>query len=261
MPMISINGADFYYELHGEGPPLILISGYTSDHSTYEPLVKCLESDFKILTFDNRGVGQTKDDAELSAELMADDVIALADALKLEKPHIAGQSMGGTIAQMVAIRHPDKIDRLILTATTAKWRQAMKRGFGAALKMRQNDVDFDLIFEVTLGWVYGEAFLSNPQNIEDKKAAILANPFPQSVEDQTRQARVLDVFDGRSSLSDIKAPTLVCYGAEDVISIPKEAQYLSQHIPHAIQAEFRCGHNIPQEATRELADAFINFLK
>ena len=103
MPKILVNNAEFYYELNGTGQPLILISGYTCNHNFWHPILDTLSSKFQVLTFDNRGCGKTKDNSQpLLAKLMADDVMALAKALGLKKPHIIGQSMGGTIAQTVA---------------------------------------------------------------------------------------------------------------------------------------------------------------
>ena len=112
MSKIKLNNANFYYELHGKGHPLILIAGYSGDHLVWMPLLENLSKQFQVLLFDNRGVGQTTDDGRpLSAELMAQDVVALADALDLKKPHIVGQSMGGTIAQRVATHHSEKINK------------------------------------------------------------------------------------------------------------------------------------------------------
>ena len=116
MPTISVNGIEFYYEIHGEGEPLILISGYTGDHTQWSHFIDPLSKKFKVLTFDNQGVGQTKDDGgPLSAQVMADNIVALADQLGLSSFHVAGQSMWGSIAQMIAIRHPGRVNKTILS--------------------------------------------------------------------------------------------------------------------------------------------------
>ena len=125
MPKIKANNATFYYELVGKGQPIILIAGYTCDYSTWQLMMEQLSNHFQVLVFDNRGIGQTTDTNEpLSAELMAEDVIALSEQLHLDKPHIVGQSMGGTIAQTIAAKFPDKINKLCLLTTSAKWRHA-----------------------------------------------------------------------------------------------------------------------------------------
>src|SRR3990167_4083066 len=134
MPNITVNNVNFYYELHGKGQPLVLICGYTADHSYWLPILNALNQHFQVLIFDNPGIGQTTDDgSELSAELIADDIVALTKALNLKKPHILGASMGGTIAQCVASRHPQIVNKLVLLVTSAKWRKAMLLGVKVAL--------------------------------------------------------------------------------------------------------------------------------
>src|SRR3989338_85192 len=112
---MRVNGASIYYEMRGSGHPLILISGYTRDHTLWTPVLEALAARFQVLRFDNRGVGRTQDEGQpLSASLMAEDVRALAKALGLQKPHIIGQSMGGTVAQKLAAAYPDEIGKLVL---------------------------------------------------------------------------------------------------------------------------------------------------
>ena len=231
MPMVTANNANFYYERHGAGQPLIFISGYTSDHVSWSPQLDRLSKDYEVIIFDNRGAGQTRDDGcELSAELMADDVVALAAALQLEKPHVIGSSMGGTIAQQIAIRHPDKINKLGLMVTTAKWRHSMLMGTDSSLKLRELDIDFKIQFDAILGWVFGQEFLSKPGNIQFMWNRMVNNPFPQSLENQKRQYNVLKNHDVTGLLHKITVPTLVMYGDEDIISLQQESKYLAKHI-------------------------------
>lgn len=262
MPMIKANGANFYYELYGKGKPLILIAGYTCDYTSWQLMIDDLSKYFQVLVFDNRGVGQTTDNQDvLSAELMAEDVIALAEQLQLEKPHIVGQSMGGTIAQTVAVNFPDKISKLGLVTTSSKWRQAMLCGLNSLLMMRQKNIDFDTIFEATLPWIFGERFLSNKQTIAEFKKILLDNPHPQSLNDQARQFTVLKNFDLREKIKNIKSATLIIHGVEDLISLPYELKYMESQIPNCQILEFDCAHGITLEAPPHLSEALIKFLK
>lgn len=261
MPKIHVNGAEYYYEIHGTGHPVVLISGYTDDHSGWLSLLEPLAKHFQVLIFDNRGTGQTKDGGEpLSADLIADDIVLLADKLGLEKPHIVGFSMGGTIAQSIATRYGHLIDRLILFATTFKWRQAVLLAFKSHLLMREKGFTFDELIEATVSWVYGEKFLANKRNIKKIKEFCLADPYPQSLADQKRQFQILETFDGRDGLSQIKAPTLVIHGTEDIIVLPPEAKAMASQIPNAKIVEFNCGHGVLFEAPNLLQDLFIQFL-
>lgn len=261
MPMINANNANLYYELHGSGKPVILIAGYTCDYSTWGLIIEEMSKHFQVLIFDNRAIGRTTDNNEtLTAELMARDVMALAELLQLEHPHIVGQSMGGTIAQTIAIFFPDKIDSLCLLNTSAKWRHAMLYGLKSLLTMRQNNLDFNMIFEATYPWLFGENFLKNNQTIEQFKKIILDNPYPQSVNDQARQFHALESFDVSAKLKNITSHTLIINGKQDLISLPEESHYLASQISQSRLIEFNCAHGIMLEQPRELAETLIYFL-
>lgn len=262
MPMIAANGANFYYELHGQGQPVILIAGYTCDFSSWQLMLGDLSRHFQLLIFDNRAIGRTTDDhASLSTDLMANDVIAIADKLDLQKPHIVGQSMGGTIAQTIAALFPEKISKLCLFTTSAKWRRAMLLGIQSLLQMREKNLDFDFIFEASLPWLFGDAYLNNKDNIQQLKKLILENPYPQSLNDQTRQYQVLKNFDGINQLKKISAQTLVVYGIQDIITLPYESQFISKHIMQSNIIEMDCGHGILLEIPKALSEALTQFLQ
>ena len=262
MAMIKVNNANFYYELHGQGQPVILIAGYTCDFSSWAMMLEDLSQHFQVLVFDNRGIGQTTDDnIALSAELMARDVMALADELHLDSPHIIGQSMGGTIAQTIAFLYPDKISKLGVLTSSAKWRQAMLRGLQSLLTLRKNNLDFELIFETTLPWIFGEEFLNSEKTIEAFKQVLLSNKYPQSLENQIRQFKVLKEFDVEKQLKNIKAPTLIAYGVQDLIALPQESKKIARQIPQSTLVEFDCAHGILLERPEQLTETLIRFLK
>lgn len=261
MATMTVNNVNFYYELHGQGHPIVLIAGYTCDHFYWLPILDQLAQHFQVLIFDNQGVGQTTDQNEnLSAELMADNILALTKALNLTSPHIIGQSMGGTIAQAIATRHPAAISKLAILSSAPKWRKAMLSAFASLLSLRQNNLDFDTVFEATIPWIFGESFLQNAQSIALLKNAILNNPYPQSLQNQIRQYQVLKTFNHYDRLSHIKAPTLVAYGNQDITALPMESHFMAEKIPHAQLKEFDSAHGIVAEAGKELAKELIIFL-
>ena len=223
MPNITANNANFYYELHGKGQPLILIAGYGANGRSWMPIVNALSQHFQVITFDNRAGGQTTDNGiTLSVELMAQDVIALADALSLKNPHIVGRSMGGTIVQSIAANYPDKIGKIGILVSSVKWSEYTLMSIMADIKMSEHN--------------------------------------SQSISDQKRQFNVLETFDGTKELSKIKAPTFIAYGTEDLLALPQESKFLASQIPHAKLVEFECGHIIVMEQTEKLAKELIDFL-
>src|SRR5579871_570460 len=128
MPTISVNDIDMYYEVHGEGEPLVLIAGTNSDHTLYRGITPQLAAKYQVIVFDNRGVGQTsKPDIPYSIEMMADDTAGLLDALGITGAHMLGTSMGGRIAVALALRHPRHVKSLILVSTVMTMKGVPRR--------------------------------------------------------------------------------------------------------------------------------------
>ena len=120
MPTAKIKNIDCYYEIYGEGVPMLLIGGLASDSQSWQGVIDGLMKDFKIIVFDNRGVGRTKcPEGSFDVKTMAEDAVMLLDSLGIEKANILGHSMGGYIAQEIAIAHPGRVDKLILESTAA----------------------------------------------------------------------------------------------------------------------------------------------
>src|SRR5712692_10433966 len=124
MPTIKVNDIHMYYEIHGEGEPLVLIVGLGTDISEWDGIIRWLAKKYRVLAFDNRGAGRTdKPDMPYSIEMMADDTEGLMNALAMQRAHILGISMGGRTALALALRHPQRVKRLVLVSTSAKSRK------------------------------------------------------------------------------------------------------------------------------------------
>jgi 3-oxoadipate enol-lactonase len=125
MAVARINDIDLYYEVHGEGDPLVLVAGYTCDHAFWSGVVPGLAKRFRVVTFDNRAVGRTKDAGHpFSIETMAADTAGLIRQLGLFRPAIVGQSMGGAIAQTMLARFPDVCGRCVIVNSTSSFSPA-----------------------------------------------------------------------------------------------------------------------------------------
>ncbi|MFY1110189.1 MAG: alpha/beta fold hydrolase [Methanosarcinaceae archaeon] len=114
----SVNGVELGYREFGSGEPLLLIMGFGGTMDMWNAtFVECLAQDYRVISFDNRGIGYSSDDDELfSPELLAGDAAGLLDALEIPQAHVLGTSMGASIAQEMAINHPEKVDKLILSS-------------------------------------------------------------------------------------------------------------------------------------------------
>lgn len=118
MPKITSNGMELYYEIQGAGKPLVLISGLGYSVWQWHRMVPILAEHFQVITFDNRGVGQSdKPAGPYTAQMLAADTVDLLNALNTEKAIIMGHSMGGFIAQALALDFPQRLEKLILCST------------------------------------------------------------------------------------------------------------------------------------------------
>src|SRR3954469_11914440 len=126
MPTATVNGIDLYYEVSGEGPPLLLITGLSGNTLGWAMLEPTLAEHFQVIAFDNRGAGRSAaPPGPYTTREMADDAVGLLDHLGIERTHVLGLSMGGMIAQELALAHPTRVDRLVLFATYARPRPAV----------------------------------------------------------------------------------------------------------------------------------------
>lgn len=117
MAFAKINGIDLYYEVHGEGPPLVLSHGIGSNHLHWWQQVPALSRHFQVITFDHRGFGFSKDTNNLGPAAFIDDLEGLVDHLAIKKAAFAGQSMGGVTIGGFASRHPERVTALILSCS------------------------------------------------------------------------------------------------------------------------------------------------
>ncbi len=116
----DVNGLRMYYETHGSGRPVVLLHGGLGNGAMFGPTIPILAADHTVILPDLQAHGRTADiDRPLDIRLMADDIAALIDHLGLEKPDIVGYSLGGGVAFFTAVRHPEKVGRLVMASATS----------------------------------------------------------------------------------------------------------------------------------------------
>jgi pimeloyl-ACP methyl ester carboxylesterase len=121
MPKVQANGIEIFYVENGTGEPLLLIAGFACDHTNWSEMIPLLASRYRVIVFDNRGVGQSSaPDTPYSIRQMAEDAAGLLDAVGLRSVHVAGHSMGGQIAQELALAHPERVKTLMLLSSCAR---------------------------------------------------------------------------------------------------------------------------------------------
>ena len=242
------------WEERGSGPPLLLIQGLGYARWSWEPIVPRLAEYYRVLFFDNRGIGESdKPDGPYTARLMADDALQVLDEAGAERAHVLGASLGGMIAQELAVAAPDRVDKLVLCCTTP--------GGAATVPMPQVTVDLlaeaaTLAPEVALRRFVENALATDApaelvQEIFDRR---VANPLdPAGWQAQAAAGIGFQGVDGA-----ITAPTLLVTGTEDNVVDPRNADVLAERIPGAeVERLEGTGHLFFWEQP----DAFVRILR
>ncbi|MCX5701139.1 MAG: alpha/beta hydrolase [Candidatus Omnitrophica bacterium] len=262
MSSIRINNIDCYYEIHGNGSPLILIAGLASDSQSWHPIIGSLTEYFKVVVFDNRGIGRTRYPQEsFQISTLALDTVCLLDELAIKKADILGHSMGGYIAQEIAIEYPERVNRLILANTCASTSQRNKLIFNSLLKTLGNRKDYELFIRELFCLIFTVEYLSNKDNIESAVKSALHYHSPVTPEGFKLQVEALSNFSSLDRLSKIKAATLLMAGRKDIVVTLEESQLLADKIPF-VQTMYleNSAHSFQVEQPDLFVDCVVEFL-
>lgn len=262
MPYVSVNRISLYYEIHGRGEPLLLIQGLGYPCEMWFAQVSVFSKEFTTILFDNRGAGRSeKPYDDYSIRQMAEDAIGLLDHLAVSSAHILGVSMGGLIAQEMAIEFPRRVKRLILLSThygTGYW-EATKTLWKEILSTPAGTLEE--ILREKLRFAVAPAFHQRQWETLDQMIRILClNPQPPHA--FIRQFEAVKKFTVRERVARITAPTLVLSGTEDRIVPLAFARQLAQQIPQArFYAIQGAGHLAFIEKSDEVNQRILDFLK
>lgn len=248
-----------YYEQVGQGPDLVFVGGLSADHTVWTIMVDMLAAHYRVLTFDNRGVGQTgAPPGPYSLAMMADDTAALLSALAIPRATLVGHSMGGAIVQQCCIAHPALVDQAIICASAVRVPLASRMHIESVIKLWEARVGYDLILETGLPWIFGENFLQDSIKVAIAMRGLLGNPHPQSLAAFKAQVAAC-LTDLRPLLGTITAKTLVIAGADDLLTPVKCSREIHQGISGSrLMILEACGHMIPLECPEALCDAIHN---
>jgi pimeloyl-ACP methyl ester carboxylesterase len=230
------NGARLYYEVYGEGEPLLLIMGLGANHLSWTAQIPVYSCEFQVIVFDNRGTGRSDfpADAEYTIPVLADDAAALLDALGVDSAHVYGVSMGGMIAQELALRHPDKVRSLILGATTPGGPNAVAPEPEALSSLLEQGAAIDRsVNPALLDVLFSPGFLADHGSELAAAFQSMADYPPTSPEAYQAQLRAVAAHDTYDRLPDISAPTLVLHGTDDPLLPVGNGRILAERIPGA----------------------------
>lgn len=264
MAAAKIGGLNVYHELSGEGLPVLFISGITLDHAIWKPfqVPAFVAAGYRCLLFDNRDAGRTGESPTGPYPIgrFVDDTIGLLDHVGIGPAHVVGYSMGGMIAQELALRAPGRLRSLTLVATIPKC-DGHEALLVESLKSAKRHFTPEE-FSKTLGLrAFTHRFFNNPDAVKAWMGKVLANPYPQSIAAFLRQADAVIGHDALDRLHGVSVPTHVVVGDEDELTAPRHSRLLAERIPGARLTTIPgVGHGLPVEKAPEFNKAVLEFL-
>jgi pimeloyl-ACP methyl ester carboxylesterase len=272
MPFADSTGAEIYFEEQGSGHPLLLIMGLGGTHVGWMAQVRSFRKHFRVISYDARGLGLSRDSGgPYTMRTLADDAVAILDHLGIERSHVLGISLGGMVAQEVAINYPQRVAKLVLAATTPGGQWEISPEMREALGVPE-DLDAS---EIDRNEYAGEGFGDN-----EVGSAIMRLSFnspllpwflskvarrqrqPPRAGGVSRQTQASASHDTRDRLHLIESPTLVITGSRDRIIPPHASEVLASRIPNAeLQILHGAPHALLIESARRFNRAVLRFLR
>jgi pimeloyl-ACP methyl ester carboxylesterase len=260
MPKVKIGDINMYYEVHGRGEPLVMIAGAGASVKWMYHVIPIYSKDYQFILYDNRDIGKTEGpDTPYTIEMLADDLAGLLNAIGIKAAHVHGTSMGGMIAQQLAIRHSEKVISLILKSTYCGGPgSAFHEDHLKYLKQRKNMTREEYIrktFRISITRQFAE---KNPEAMKQFMELAKDFPSPAILDKQNETVMKHNTYE---QLPKIKAPTLVIHGNDDHIFPAINARIIASRIPHAEVKIFEDAGHIMIEAGIEPEVAALDFFK
>jgi pimeloyl-ACP methyl ester carboxylesterase len=267
LPRAKVNGINLYYEVCGQGEPLIMIMGFAGSRAGWIFQRRAFMKYFRVITFDNRGVGRTdKPIGPYSIKMMAEDKAGLMNHLGIEKAHVLGVSMGGYIAQELAINYPERVNKLVLGCTYAREDEIgghspeYYRGLGLV-----EGCPADELRKIPIARVLRTEF---PLAFNIRQYKIVLAPLMSVYARLMATAGVATQFqaivghDTLERLQMIQAPTLVITGTQDRIIKPASSEVLANMIPNSKLVKIEGGsHSVFIGMRKRFNKEVLDFLR
>lgn len=262
MPYARNGDLSLYYEAVGAGEPVVWLQGLGADHTAWSVQMFHFSKRFLCVLPDARDTGRSSRATEdYDLDMLAEDVLHVMDNVGLEDAHIVGLSMGGSVAQHIALSAPGRVRSLALLSAFARsdarlqavlelWPQLFEK-LGRVLFHRQSEP-----------WMFSPDYLSHPSNLRALRRYVESAPNPQDAAAFTRQVRASVSHDTLSELYRIKVRTLVVSGERDILVPPYLGERLAEGIAGAsFVVRPRIAHSVNLEGQREFNSLIEAFLK
>jgi len=262
MDSVRVGDIDVCFEVRGEGPPLLMIMGLTANLDWWPPeLLEALEKRYRLILFDNRCAGRTPPgDGPFTMRQFARDTAGLMEALGVERAHVMGVSMGGMVAQELALNHPEKVDRLVLCCTFCGGVHAAMPGAGVLVKMARRSPDPEVQARRALSVLFSEEWLSEHTDTFENFLGRVSKAY-MTPENARRQLGAVLRFNTYGRLGGIDVPTLIMCGSDDILVLPRNSRILASRMPDSRLREFTgAGHGFIHQCHEDVVAAVDSFL-
>jgi len=265
MPIAKLGRIGIYYEIHGAGEDVVLISGFASSKDIWFRQIPDLSRRYRVIAFDNRGCGRSaKPHEPYSMKQYARDTAGLVDVLGVDAAHICGVSLGGMVAQEFTLQFPERVRSLVLACTSCGGRRSVlpdRETMDLLVNRdRRNGLTREEWTRQTLPYSFTQGFIDSSPEIVERYVSMRVKhwPPPHSL---ARQVEALMTHDTSDRLPRIQAPTLVISGSADRQVPVANSKVLASDIPDARLVILEgMGHGFLVEAADEANRAILDFL-
>jgi aminoacrylate hydrolase len=260
MPKANIGDAEIYYEEHGKGEPLLLVPGLGGVGVYWKPNLPALSAKYRVIVHDHRGTGQsTHSRIKYSVDQMTDDLVKLMDHLNIDSAHLVGHSTGGAIGQTMAIKHPQRLKRMVLFATWTKADFFFRHLFSVRRDVLTKIGPEAYVKAGTL-FLFPPWWIQQNEKMLVEREALSVQHFPP-VEVVASRIDGIVAFDRSAALGTIKTPTLVLCAKDDAITPAYFSEDLAKKIAGAkLQILPDGGHCASEAVPEPFNKAVLDFL-
>ncbi len=262
MPTCPLPHATLFYAERGQGEALVFLNGLSGDHLYWAGQLRAFGRQYRCLAVDNRDVGQSSAaPGPYTVRDLAGDVASLLEQARVPSAHVVGLSLGGMIAQELALARPDLVRSLLLVNTLARsddWFRGTLTAFGL---IRRQVADTAAFFDAILPWWVSHRFLEDPDRTAWLRWVLHQNPHPQPLDAFLRQLDAILGHDALDRLPQIACPVLILGGEDDGVCPPRYSRQLQECILHAELALLPgVGHAAPIEDPARFNGRIAQFL-
>ncbi|MGK5095318.1 alpha/beta hydrolase [Deltaproteobacteria bacterium TL4] len=257
----KVNGINLYYETLGQGEPLMMIMGWTANKDYWpKAFLENLSQHYQLILFDNRGSGRSESSpGPYRVKQFAHDTLNLMDSLRIERAHILGISLGGMIAQDLALEAPERVNKLILGCTSSGLLRNVMVSSGLVFGLLKYLVSPEMNYYHLLNYL---TFSRDTRDVGVREAIKAGFIAPASGKDQLKQLGAVFNFNSYGHLKNITSPTLVIVGTKDMLISPKHSELLAKNIPNAKLVQLKgMSHAFFVDAPDKFYKEVVSFLE